>query len=599
MSKFGRVNTSNASKISPRNFRGASQFGTTALLSAASLVAAMLATSAPAWAQTPQWAKGRILIQPRAGLSDVELAKALNVHGGRSKQKIHGLNVHIVELPAGANEAVVAQLLARHPHIKSAELDMLVAPNQITNDPNFSSEYHLPIIQAPAAWDKSTGAGVTIAILDSGVDGAHPDLAAHMVPGWNFFDNNNNSADVFGHGTKVAGAAAAIGSNGAGVAGVAWNAKIMPVRVTDTAGYAYWSTMATALTWAADNGAKVANISFSVQGSATVQSAAQYMKNKGGVVVNSAGNTSAVDTTLASDTMISVSATDSADARASWSTFGPFVDVSAPGVGIWTTTMGGGYGAVSGTSFSSPITAGVVALMKAANPSLSPATLESILKSTSVDLGTPGYDDYFGAGRVNAEAAVTKALASVSIDSQAPAVAITAPGAGAVKGLVPVNVSASDNIGVSKVELYARGVLVAVDSVAPFAFSWDTTTGADGSAGLLAKTFDAAGNVASSATVNVTVANTVDLSPPAITISNPTNGIKIGNSIAIAASASDNVAVATLSIYVDGALKSQSNSTTLSYTWNSRKAAAGAHVISAIAKDTSGNSTQSTVQVYK
>ncbi|MEO6074774.1 MAG: S8 family serine peptidase [Burkholderiales bacterium] len=532
-------------------------------------------------------------------MSDIEFGNVLKVHGGRSKHKIRGLDVHVVELPPGANEAVVAQLLARHPYIKSAELDMLVSPSQITNDTYYGSAWHLPKIQAPAAWDQATGTGVTIAILDSGVDGNHPDLAARMVPGWNFYDNTSNTADIFGHGTKVAGAAAAIGNNTTGVVGIAWNAKIMPVRVADATGYAYWSTMATGLTWAADNGARVANISFSVQGSATVQNAAQYMKSKGGVVVNSAGNTGAVDTTPASDTMISVSATDSADGRASWSSFGPYVDVSAPGVGIWTTVMGGGYGAVSGTSFSSPITAGVVALMKAANPGLSPASVENILKSTSVDRGTIGYDEYFGYGRINAASAVQQALNTVTADNQAPTAAITAPGAGTVKGIVAVNVSASDNVGVTKVELYARGLLVAVDSAAPYAFSWDTAALTDGSAGLVAKAYDAAGNATSSTAVNVTVANTVDTTPPAVTISNPTNGVKIANSINIVTSASDNVAVATLSIYVDGVLKSQSNSASLSYTWNARKAAAGTHLISAVAKDASGNTTESIVQVYK
>jgi thermitase len=569
-------------------------------LAIACLASVALAGTTPVWAQSsPQWAKARVLIQPRAGLTDFELDKILKVHGGRSKQKIPGLNVHIVELPANANETAVAQLLSHNPHIKSAELDMLVAPSQVTNDTYFANAWHLPKIQAPTAWDSTTGVGVTIAILDSGVDGAHPDLAARMVPGWNFYDNNSNTADIFGHGTKVAGAAAAIGNNGSGVAGVAWNAKIMPVRVADAAGYAYWSTMATALTWAADNGARVANISFSVQGSTTVQSAAQYMKNKGGVVINSAGNTGAIDSSLANDTMISVAATDSADARAGWSSYGPYVDLAAPGVGIWTTTMGGGYGAVNGTSFSSPITAGVVALMKAANPALSPANVESILKSTALDLGSAGYDQYFGYGRINASAAVAQALAFVASDGQAPSVIITAPGAGTVKGIVPVNVSASDNVGVTKVELYAKGALVAVDNTTPFAFSWDTTIAADGTAGLSAKAFDAAGNLATSSMVNVTVANTVDITPPAVSISNPINGAKIGNSISITANAIDNVGIATLSIYIDGVLKSQSNGSTLAYTWNTRKATVGTHRISAIATDASGNSSESVVQVYK
>ena len=137
-------------------------------------------------------------------------------------------------------------------------------------------------INAPTAWDTSTGAGITIAILDTGVDGTHPDLAAQMVPGWNSFDNNGNTSDVLGHGTAVAGVAAAASSNGVGIAGVAGGARIMPIRISDSAGYAYWSTAAQGLTWAADHGAQVANISFEgMAASSTMQAAAELLPFQG------------------------------------------------------------------------------------------------------------------------------------------------------------------------------------------------------------------------------------------------------------------------------------------------------------------------------
>src|SRR6185437_470444 len=155
---------------------------------------------------------------------------------------------------------------------------------------------------------------------------------------------------------KVAGVVAALGNNSMGVAGVAFNARLMPIRVTDTSGYASISALASGLTYAADHGARVANMSFAVQSYSSVISAAQYFMNKGGVVMNSAGNYGTLDSTAPSNALVSVSATTSSDTLASWSSYGPYVDVSAPGVSIWTTTMGGGYGAVSGTSFSSPLT---------------------------------------------------------------------------------------------------------------------------------------------------------------------------------------------------------------------------------------------------
>ncbi len=462
--------------------------------------------------ETGFWAKGRILVETRAGVADSEFDKVLSRHGGRSARRMSKIQMHVVDLPIGADERTTVELLKRDPLIKSAELDQLIAPDQVGNDTYYSSAWHLPKIQAPTAWDASLGTGVTIAILDSGVDGTHPDLAGKMVPGWNFYDKNSNTSDVYGHGTKVAGSAAAASNNGIGVTGVAWNAKVMPVRISDVNGYAFWSTIAEGLYWAADNGAKVANISYAVQGSVTVQNAANYMRSKGGIVVNSAGNTGALDSTAANAALISVSATDGSDLRASWSSFGDYVDIAAPGAGIWTTTRGGGYAAVSGTSFASPVTAGAVALMMSANTALKPIEIESILKSTALDLGAAGVDREFGSGRINAAAAVQKAKSLAtgsSPDVTLPQVNITAPGAGTVKGIVTVNVNATDNIGVTKVELFANNALVATDLTPAYSFSWDSTKIADGAANLVAKAYDAAGNIATSAAVTVTVANAV------------------------------------------------------------------------------------------
>lgn len=547
-----------------------------------------------------QWASGRILVSPRAGLPAAEFNKIIKTHGAHASRKLNGMNVYVVEMPPGREQAL-AQALSRNPHVKFAEVDGVLKMQQTPGDPYFGNEWHLPKVQAPAAWDSATGSGITIAVLDTGVHSAHPDLAAHIVPGWNFYDNNNNTADVEGHGTEVAGVAGAIGNNAAGVAGAAWNAKIMPMRISDPAGYlTYYSIVANSLIWAADHGARVANISYGVAHVATVQSAAQYMRNKGGVVVTAGGNAGTYYAGADTSTMITVSATDSADQRAGWSTYGPSIDLAAPGVGIWTTTAAGGYGAVSGTSFSSPLTAGVVALMLSANPALQPAQVDAILSSTAEDLGTPGRDDYFGYGRINADRAVAAAKSAATVDSQAPTVSITSPG-GTVKGIVTVDVVAADNVGVNRVELYAGGVLVATDIVAPYSFSWDSATRADGATTLVAKAYDTAGNTASS-TTNITVANsttiTADVTPPVLSISNPSNGATVSGNVGINVNASDNVAVSSVSLYVDGALKATGNGS-LSYNWNTRKVSKGTHSIQAVARDAAGNSSTQTIQVVK
>lgn len=547
---------------------------------------------------------GQILVMPRAGLGDAALAGILEEHGGGKGRRIGASALRIVVLPAGNEQAAVARL-ARHPHIKFAELDRRIAPGFASNDPYFGSQWHLAHIGASTAWDSARGDGVTIAILDTGVDAAHPDLAPRMVPGWNVYANNADTADVHGHGTQVAGSAAAVLGNGIGVAGVAGNARIMPIRISAADGSATYSAMAQGLTWAADRGARVANISYVAAGSASVNSAAGYMKSKGGLIVTSAGNYG-VDANIAPTTaLIPVSATDGGDARTGWSSFGSFVALAAPGAGIYTTTAGGGYAAVSGTSFSSPITAGVVALMMSANPALSSSAIESLLYSTALDLGAAGRDPYFGHGRVDAAAAVHSAIGSVTVaDRVAPAAVIAAPLAlSTVSGWVPVNVQASDNVGVVKVELRSNGVLVASDSAEPYAFSWDSASVANGMTTLVATAFDAAGNAGSSADVAVNVANVraVDSTPPTVRISQPADGARISGNVAIVVDAGDDMGSAGLrqTLFIDGAQVTSAVGGVLGYRWNSRKVAGGVHTILAVVEDAAGNRTARSVQVTR
>jgi hypothetical protein len=535
----------------------------------------------------------------------------LKPHGGKAIGHIRQLNLRVVEVPPRLEQAV-ARALANNPHVKFAELDMLVELQQDPNDLYASAAWHLPKIQAPAAWDSSQGSGVIVAILDTGVDPNHEDLKGKLLPGWNSADGTTNTADVYGHGTKVAGTAAATSNNGLGVAGVAGAASILPIRVTNSSdGSAYFSAIANGLTWAADHGARVANISYDMlTTSASITSAAQYMVGKGGVVVGAAGNSGTDRGYSDSPYIISVSATDSGDNKASWSSFGDYVDVAAPGVGIWTTTNGGGYGAVSGTSFASPVTAGIVALMMAAKPSLSPATLEQILESTATNLGNDaGWDTYYGFGRVNAAVAVQKAMEAEAADTQAPSVSITSPASGGkVAGLAAVNVSASDNVGVARVELHANGKLIASDTTSPFGFSWDTTTQADGAASLVAYAYDAANSKGTSNNVSVTVDNVpdpVDTIPPTVKITNPVNGAKITGKVAIQVSAFDNVGVTktTCSVVNNTTRKTMSTCVgsggSLTCTWNANPAPAGEYTITATAEDAARKSATTSISVIK
>ncbi len=587
-------------------------------VSVLAVLAAVLALIAPTWAAAQQagppadtlyYVKGRLLVQPRAGLSNKDFDGVLKTHGGRRQGKLDKINVYIVELPPQANETAVAKALAKHPHIKFAELDVAVPASMIPNDPYYGKAWHLPLIGAPAAWDLSIGLGVTVAILDTGTDGTHPDLVAQMVPGWNIYDNNSDTTDVHGHGTIVAGVAAAAGANGVGVVGVSYQTKIMPVRIADANAYAYFSTMAQGITWAAEHGARVANLSYQkAAGSSTVMSAAQYLRSKGGITVICAGNSGIQEPYAPSSSATVVSATDSSDNVTSWSSYGTFVDVAAPGSAIWTTTRGGGYNSASGTSVATPIVAGTYALMMAANPSLSPAGLDSALFATARDLGTAGFDDRYGNGRVDTGAAVVRARETLDTDTSSPTIAITAPTGGQVRGLIPVDVNASDNVGVSKAELYAGGTLIAADTTAPFAFSLDTSRFPDGDLQLQARAYDAAGNAGVSAPVMVTVAN--DITPPTVQILSPANGSTLTGTVQVSVTARDDKKVAKISLQIDGREVAVTYGDSLSYSWDtststngakrrggSKKRSGTTSTVTARAVDPAGNQSQTSVTV--
>jgi len=552
-------------------------------------------------AQAPlEWAEGRILVQPRAGLSEEKFQDILARSHGKAKAKIGNLNVHIVEVPPQAEQAVV-RALSQNPHVKFAEVDGLVHPSAfIPNDPVYPSQWHLQTIQAPTAWDATQGTGVTVAVLDSGIDTSHPDFQGQLVAGWNVVSNNTNISDLHGHGTAVAGVVGAVTNNATAVAGIAGKGKVMPLRITERSDlYAYYSDIAEALNWAADHGAKVANISYGPINSSTVTTAANYFRNKGGVVVVAGGNDGTNPGLSDNPSLIYVSATDSNDVRTSWSNYGSYIDVAAPGLWLWTTNLGGGTGQWYGTSFSTPVVAGVVALIMAQNSTLSPTEVEGVLKGSADNLGSTLY---YGAGRVNAAQAVQMAgNSSGGQDTERPTVSILTPARDAtVSGWVPVDVTATDTVGVTKVVLYAGSFKVGEDTVAPYQFSWNSTNESDGPVTLIAYAYDAANNEGSSGSHPVTVDNVPDPTdsfPPTVNIVDPPNGSTVSRTVQVTVHASDDVSLSSVKLYIDGSLKASSNISPLSYSWNTRKEESGTHTIKAVAVDGASHSSEVQIQV--
>lgn len=385
-----------------------------------------ITSTLPVTLAQPASAQGRIIVQTNAGISDQEFGETIDFYAVQSRKKIAPTGLHVIQVSPGEEQAIL-QELAVDPAVAFAESDQIVAPAYVPDDTHYASAWHLQTLQLPVAWDSSQGANITVAVLDTGINATHEDLAGRLAVGWNAVDGDAvDYSDIHGHGTAIAGVIGAATNNGIGVASIAPAATILPIRITNRAdGVAFTSDMAAALIWAADQGARVANISYDITPSMTVGNAAQYFRSKGGVVVVAAGNQNGDPGHTDSPFLVSVSGTTSADNLAGWSNFGSYIDVAAPGQGIWTTNRNGGYSSLSGTSFASPAVAAVAALVMSVDRTLTPDEVETIIEATADDLGTPGVDTRYGHGRINAAAAVARATQGSAVDIIAPVV--TAP----------------------------------------------------------------------------------------------------------------------------------------------------------------------------
>jgi serine protease len=306
------------------------------------------------------------------------------------------------------------------PAVEVASLNYRRRIAAVPNDTYYGTgqKTYLDTVRVPQAWDLSKSAGNQIvAVLDTGVDAGHPDLVGHLVPGYNAVSSTRpNPVDDNGHGTMTLGIIAAAANNGAGVAGVGWSAKAMPVKVLGADGSGYDSDVAEGIYWATNNGAKVINLSLGGPGDgAVLHDAVKYAVSKGVVVVAAAGNdgSDVVQFPAAYPEVIAVAATTAGGAKTSFSSFGDWVDVAAPGwdilsTGVRAMTPSGSvpYWYCSGTSCSAPIVAGIAALVKNKWPTFTPGQVQTRLKALARDAGPRGVDPYFGAGIVDAYAAL-------------------------------------------------------------------------------------------------------------------------------------------------------------------------------------------------
>ena len=336
---------------------------------------------------------------------------------GAVLREIKELNTVTVRLPRPTSIVDTIRKLQGMAGVKYAEPNYVYQPFLTPNDPFFSSKQWGPQkINAPAAWDITTGSpNAVVAVVDTGVESTHPDLSRNILPGTNC---TTESGTPLAHGTHVAGIAAAIGNNGVGIAGISWAASILPIKVCTISGCAV-SDIACGVVFGANFNPSmqvVENLSLGGPGYAQqLKDAVDYALQHNVLVVASSGNDgkSTVLFPAGFPGVMAVGASTPTNNRATFSTYGTHLSVIAPGVDIYSTILGGGYGLMSGTSMAAPHVAGVASLILALSPGLSPTQVRSQIERTATHLGSSTFDPQFGWGLVNAAEALGALLPSI------------------------------------------------------------------------------------------------------------------------------------------------------------------------------------------
>ncbi|HWI40128.1 MAG TPA: S8 family serine peptidase, partial [Verrucomicrobiae bacterium] len=354
----------------------------------------------------------RVIVKLVPGLTPAAQEAVVARAGGTEISAVPPLNLHVVSV-AASELATVMEAYAGDPQVQAVEIEKSRKAEAVPADPDYAMQWALSKIGWESVFGTvSPGATSTVAVLDTGVDGSHPDLAGRLVPGVSF-TGSSPTVDPNGHGTWTSGIIAAVTDNEAGIAGVAFaGARIMPVAVLDGSGTGKDGDIIAGIIWAADHGADVILMPFSNPDfSQNLQDALDYAWSKGAVLVAATGNggTSTPTFPAADRGVVGVSATDENDALAFGSNYGEGTFLAAPGLNIFTTSPGGTYSYVSGTSASSAFVAGIAAFMKAADTSLSNGVIVGRLAMSADAIGAvddPANQAMFGNGRVNMAAAV-------------------------------------------------------------------------------------------------------------------------------------------------------------------------------------------------
>ena len=389
-----------------------------------------------------RFSSDRVLVRFRPDVSATAAEEWLRASGFPAARRIPGIGVFSVRTAPGISVEESLGLLRQNGDVEAVRPDYRVRLADVPNDTYFQSyQYSLQNrgafidlgggisftttagadIKAVPAWDVEKGGGeLVIAVLDTGVDMTHPDLEDKIVSsGYDFANEDAEASDDHWHGTHVAGIVAAATGNSAGVAGVAWNCRILPVKVVDASGEGYYSWIIDGIIWATDQGADVINLSLGGDvADPFLEDACAYAHDRGVLIAAAAGNDAGgvLYPAAYDDTVLAVAASDYNDAIASFSNFGPQIDVAAPGVWVLgpvpQTYVGPDelpYVFASGTSAATPHVAGLAALIRSAKPGLSADDIMRVVRYTADDINAAafaGRDDHAGYGRINMQRAL-------------------------------------------------------------------------------------------------------------------------------------------------------------------------------------------------